>query len=177
MECIKDRNSSKKNSHMFGKSPRPLSLGSDRLIFESQLCHLLAVWFWTHYLYFLSLGFLICEEGMQLYLMKLRSIGKISHCTEATYYINWKLHLDLSYSYIRMMSVIILPSRFIPTFSPSYFVFQQADICEPHKQILLSFDLSISLGQRETLRGKFQSGGHLAMVYLFPWSLSLSLTI
>ena len=56
------------------------------------------------------------------------------------YCINYKLHLDLSYSYIRMMNVIILPSRFIPTFSPSYSVFQEADICEPHKQILLSFD-------------------------------------
>ena len=31
-------------------------------------------------------------------------------------------------------------------------MFQEADICEPHKQILLPFDFSISLGQRYSKR-------------------------
>lgn len=31
-------------------------------------------------------------------------------------------------------------------------MFQEADICEPHKQILLPFDFSISLGQRDSKR-------------------------
>lgn len=55
-------------------------------------------------------------------------------------------------------------------------MFQEADICEPHKQILLPFDFSISLGQRDSKREISEWRTFRHGIYFPGLSLSLLLS-